>query len=153
MFRSATRRAPADQRQENIAGRWWKTGALVIGTALGLALAGAPPVVKSAQVANQLSVETETVIDQMTVYPTTVRTCAGPVCSCAAPETATGGGARCSDRDTLTSSFPANATTWTAMCQQLIEIRGAVPGTPGIAVLDIIRVPAPPANTYVVCRP
>ena len=134
------------------ASHWWKSGALVIGTALGLALAGAP-VVKSAQVTNQRSIETETVIAETTVYPTTVRTCGGSTCSCAAPETATGGGARCSDRDTLTLSFPLNATTWMAMCQQLIEIRGAVPGTPGIAVLDIIRVPAPPASTYVVCRP
>ena len=137
----------------SFASRWWKTGALVIGTALGLALAGAPPVVKSAQVANQLSVETQSVIGEVTVYPTTVRTCGGSSCSCAPPETATGGGARCSERDTLAFSFPASATTWTAMCQQLIEIRGGVPGTPSVVVLDIVRVPAPPANTYVVCRP
>jgi hypothetical protein len=138
----------------SLASHWWRPAALVIGTALGLALAGAPPVVKSAQVANQQSLETQTVVDELTVFPTTVVTCAGSVCSCTTPgETVTGGGARCSGRDTLMSSAPSGALTWTAMCMQLFEIRGPVPGTPGVAVLDIVRVPTVPANTYVVCRP
>jgi hypothetical protein len=136
----------------SLASHWWRPGALVIGTALGLTLAGAPPVVKSAQIEQQLALGGGEVINEVTINAVTQRTCAGSTCSCQGAQIATGGGARCADRDTLMSSYPLSPSTWFAFCQRLTEVRGVVPGPPPVLVVfDIIRVAETPASTYVVC--
>ena len=151
MLASAIRRTPAVQWRDNDMRRWFRSGALVLGTALGLVLADAPPAARSAQIESQLSSGTENVIGEITVNAITQRTCGGAVCSCAAGTTLVGGGARCAGRDTLQESAPANATTWTAFCQQLVEIRGGVAATGQLVVLDIQRFTTVAATASVIC--
>lgn len=157
MLTSAIQRTPAGHWRGTTTRHWFRSSALVIGTALGLVLAGAPPAARSAQTDNQLSIETGNqlsldtgeVISEITVNAVTQRSCGGPVCFCLPTETLTGGGARCSGRDTLEESFPDTASTWRASCQRLVEVKGA--GPTGPVVTDIVRFNVPPAATFALC--
>jgi hypothetical protein len=150
---------------------WFRSCALVIGTALGLSLAGAP-VARSEQPDSQLAVATGNqqsfdageVISEITVGAITKRTCVGGTCACQAGEIATGGGADCAGRDTLMRSVPSGVTRWEAVCQRLTEFRRRVqvvsPGIQGNPfgtttediVVDIVRQDnVAPSTTHVVC--
>ena len=149
---------------------WFRSSALVIGTAIGLSLVGAP-VARSAQTDNQLSVETGNqlslesgeVSSEITVGAITQRTCVGGTCACLAGQIATGGGADCAGRDTLVTSVPSGVTGWEARCQQLTEFRRQVqvivPATPGNpfgntvepVVADVVRLPSAPSTIHVIC--
>ena len=157
---SAIRRTSTRRRKESAMRHWLRSCALVIGTALGLSLAGAaPPVARSAQTDNQLSIETGNVIEEITVGAITQRICGGGSCACQGGQIATGGGAQCNGRDTLMMSMPVGspANTWVATCQQLTEIRLPVNVTNGGAtvipiVVDIRRVDGvAPVMTRVIC--
>ena len=160
MLESAIRRS-AGQWRETATRHGRRSRALVIGTALGLVLAGAPPVVRSAQTDNQLSIDTGDVISEITVNAITQRTCAGPLCMCPAGQIVTGGGAQCVGMDTLQQSIPFGdpATSWRASCVRLMErrLREMVLGgqnaliTANPIVEDIQRFTIPPATTHVIC--
>jgi hypothetical protein len=171
MLTSAIRRTSTGQWKESAMRHWFRSCALVMGTALGLSLAGAP-VARSAQTDNQLSVETGNqpslesgeVISEITVGAITQRTCVGGTCACQAGEIATGGGADCAGRDTLMRSVPSGVTRWEAVCQRLTEFRRRVqvvsPGIQGNPfgtttediVVDIVRQDnVAPSTTHVVC--
>lgn len=151
VLKSAIRRIPAGQWRETAMRHWCRSCALVIGTALGLFLAVAPPAARSAPTDNQLPVNTGDVGDEITVNGVTRRICSGPICACQSGEMLLSGGAQCAARDTLRESFPLSASIWQASCQHLLEIRGSVVTTGQVVVLDIIRTPAPPASTSVLC--
>ena len=140
--------------------RSFRSCALIIGTALGLSLAGAPSAATSAQVDNQWSAAAGEVIDEIVINAVTQRTCAGGVCACQAGETVVGGGARCMGLDTLQESFPVAAPTpgWRAQCVRLLEVRrSAIVQTAGGAgasepvVVDTHRFAISPASTHVIC--
>jgi hypothetical protein len=158
---AAIRRTPAGLGRATTMRHWVRSGALVVGTALGLSLAGAP-VARSAQAENQLAIEPGTVISEIAVNAITQLSCAGGLCTCPAGQIATGGGAECSGRDTLMSSVPVGspATSWRARCQRLTEVRFAAPVVAGPnagattlpVVVDIQRLDGlPPATTHVIC--
>jgi hypothetical protein len=158
---SVIRRAPAGQWRQTAARHWFRSGALVIGLALTLVLAWAPRAARSAQAEDQVSFAAGRVINEITVNAITQKTCAGATCACQAGEIATGGGARCAQRDTLQESFPVGtpATSWQAVCVRLMEIRRPVgvsipQGGVGLSeavVSDLQRFQVPPASTFVVC--
>jgi hypothetical protein len=166
MLPSTIGRTSTGQQKESAMRHWFRSGALVIGTALGLSLAGAP-VARSAQTDNQLSIEAGNqlsfeageVIREITVGAITQRTCGGGSCACQGSQIATGGGAECVARDTLMVSAPSGspANAWVARCQRLTEIRlpasvttGGTTVTP--VVVDIVRQDGvPPLMTHVIC--
>ena len=161
MLTSAIRRTSASLWRQTARRHWFRSGALVVGTALGLSLVGTP-VARSAQVDNQLANEAGEVITQITVNAITQLSCAGPLCACPVGQIATGGGAECAGRDTLMSSFPSGspANSWRANCQRLTEVRRPVLVNTGDGagvtvepvVTDIIRIDGfPPIRTHVVC--
>jgi hypothetical protein len=158
---------PADLWRESATRHWSRSSALVIGTALGLSLAGAP-VARSAQTdsqlsietGNQLSIETGNVIEEITVGAITQRICGGRSCTCPTGQIVTGGGAQCAAPllDTLQESGSLNSQSWQATCTRLIETRRPAGvattgggGTTEPVVVDIQRFPVAPATTQVFC--